>query len=117
MKKRAWIAIVCLLLGCGQLTLSAGRPTSDILISPQTLLLDRTQSGNVTVHTYVAFTGQANVTLEGIEARVIYSDDCGNLVAKFDEDAIKAIVAPPKATLALSIEGEHIGSDTVRVID
>jgi len=46
--------------------------------------------------------------------------DCrGELVAKFDEAAVKAIVEPPSATLTLTgmtIDGDEFsGSDTVKV--
>ncbi|MBN2445287.1 MAG: hypothetical protein JXO22_01075 [Phycisphaerae bacterium] len=117
MKKMILIVGVCTLLGFGQMAYSQGKDTTGISIAPQTLLLSQAQSGRVTVHTGVPFAGQTDVVLEDIAAVSVYSDDCGYLVAKFDEDAVKAIVAPPSATLTLYIEGVDVGSDTVRVVE
>ena len=116
MKKMMLVAAACVLLCFGKMALSNGNPASAITISPQTLLLGFEQSGSVTVHTNVPLGGQTSVMLENINARSVYADNQGCLVAKFAEDAVKAIVAPPQATLTLFIDGEDVGSDTVRVI-
>ncbi|HIE31665.1 MAG TPA: hypothetical protein EYP67_04685 [Methanosarcinales archaeon] len=77
----------------------------------------------VTVHTDIALCEVAcdTLTLNNIPVAWVESDDKGNLVAKFDQSEIKAIVAPPEATLTLTgqtNDGEHIeGSDIIRVID
>ena len=88
-----------------------------ISVSPQTLLLSAVQSGRVTVHTNIPLAGQENVTLDGIPATSIYADNRGHLVAKFREESVKDIVAPPTAVLTLNIDGQDVGSDTVRVVD
>lgn len=92
-----------------------------VAISPHTFLLGTTQSGSVVVHADIPYS-QVDVdtlALNDIEVLHTKADLCGNLVAYFDEAAVKAIVAPPSATLTLT--GELLdetlftGSDTVRV--
>ncbi|MBN2081327.1 hypothetical protein JW859_03870 [bacterium] len=93
-----------------------------IAVSPQTFILGQEQ-GSVSVHTDLPFSQVDKdywVTLNGVAATGIGADSCGDLVAKFDEAEIEAIVAPPSAVLTL--EGQKTdgtpfsGSDTVRVI-
>ena len=124
MKKTVVIA-VCLLLACASAVISGGRSTDPlgVAVSPQTLLLGSDQGGHVVVHTdglpYSAVVG-ASVTLNGVPARSVGADTCGDLVAYFDEAEIKAIVAVPKARLTLAglkVDGTAFaGSDTVRVV-
>ena len=91
-----------------------------IAVSPSTLLKSADQC-DVTVHTTIPLSVvvRPTVKLNGIPAKGTWADNRGCLVARFDEDAVKAIVAPPSALLTLT--GERIdgtlfsGSDRVRV--
>ena len=94
-----------------------GNPNSDICVSPQTFLLSMPQGGSVTVHTNIPYARQSNVMLESVPARYTFADNRGHLVAKFSEDAVEAIVAPPRAVLTLYIDGDDVGSDAVRVLE
>lgn len=99
-----------------------GGGQSPVLISPQTLLLGTEQGGSVVVHMAIPASqvDSSTVALDGVAALSTWADSRGDLVASFDEAAIKAIVAPPSATLTLTgnlHDGTPFaGSDTVRVI-
>ena len=75
----------------------------------------------LTVHTDIAWTlvDTSSLTLNGVAVAWTKYDAKGNLVAKFDLAAIKAIVECPEATLqlvGLTTDGtEFTGSDTVAV--
>ncbi len=92
-----------------------------IKIAPQRLLLSDVQSGTVVVHAEIDYdvVDTASVLLEGVPALHTKADLRGELVAYFDEAAIKALVSPPRATLTLTgttIDGTAFsGSDTVKV--
>ncbi len=94
-----------------------------IAVSPQTLILSMNQGGAVTVHTAVPFSAvdTSSLTLNGVAAEAAWADNCGNLVARFDEAEIEALVAPPGAVLTLEgvmKDGDTFaGSDEVRVIE
>jgi len=112
---------VLLTLGIGSQAASAGEIA--IQVSPSTINLAY-QGTRVTVHAdipYGAVLPDSVVTLNGIAATSTFADDCGDLVAKFDVDAVKRIIAPPSADLTLEgidRTGERFsGTDTVRVID
>ena len=93
----------------------------EVLVSPQNILLDSVQSGSITVHVDIAYSlvNTGSVTLNGVPAKFTFADDRGDLVAKFSEEDIKAIVSPPEATLTLAgvtKAGEAFsGSDVVKV--
>jgi hypothetical protein len=91
-----------------------------ITISPQTLVLS-SDSNCVTVHTNIAI-GQVDcdsLFLAGIAPYLTKADNRGELVAKFDADAIKAIVDPGQVTLTLTgllVDGSSFAaSDTITV--
>ena len=90
-------------------------------MSPQNILLNSVQGGLITVHAEIAYdlVEKGSVTLNGVPARSTFSDDCGDLVAKFSEADIKALVSPPSATLTLAgltTAGDVFsGSDVVMV--
>ena len=95
---------------------------SSISISPHTLIIGHDQGG-VTVHTnipYGAVDLSQEITLGGVPAVYVKSDLRGNLVGKFSEAEIEAIVEPPEALLFLEgylKDGEPFaGSDIVQVI-
>lgn len=97
----------------------------EITISPRTLSLDSVAACDVgvTVHADIplADIDCATLELEGIPVVSTKADNRGNLVANFDRADIKAIVAPPSATLTFTgskQDGTPIaGSDTIRVVD
>lgn len=90
-----------------------------IIVSPKTLVL-RAPIGGVTVHTNIPWVTVdcSTLDLNGLAPTSSSSDDCGDLVAKFDADAVKAIVAPGEATLTLSGVADGVAfavSDTITV--
>jgi len=96
----------------------SGVPT---LVSPQTILLGADQGGEVTVHAEIPFSLVDTSTLElnGLPALYAFPDSRGELVVKFAEAEVKAIVAPPSALLTLdglTVVGElFMGADIVTV--
>jgi hypothetical protein len=98
-----------------------GEPGIAIAISPSTLSLG-SDATCVTVHTNLPFgtVDAGSVALEGIAPYGVKADACGDFVAKFDIDAVKAIVAPPSATLtftgSLNDGTPFAASDTIRVV-
>jgi len=98
-----------------------------IAVSPQNLILSQDQGGAVTVHTAIPYADVVPTSLllgdlqGAVAATGTWADSRGNLVARFNEAEIEAMVAPPSAVLTLSgvmTDGtEFAGSDVVRVID
>ena len=93
-----------------------------IQVSPSALILGA-PGARVTVHADIAYSAVvgSSVTLNGVPAVATFADDCGNLVAKFAQEEIEAIVAPPSATMTLvgtRVDGVTFsGSDTIMVKD
>ena len=94
-----------------------------VTVSPHTIVLGCEKGDRVTVHTDIPL-GQVNresVALSGISPVLVKADSCGNLVAKFDQASIEALVELPEATLLLTgMTTDDVpfrGSDTVRVIE
>ncbi len=93
----------------------------DIMVSPSTLYLE-SEGTWVTVHADIPYGAvvSASVELNGIAVDWTKADNQGDLVAKFELDTVKGIVAPPSATLTLSgttIDGSTFsGTDTVKVV-
>ena len=124
--KRAVHALIILALATGlsaQTALAGGAAEGvTIAVAPHTLLLSSIQGGEVTVHAEIAYgrVETASITLNGVAVKWTKSDARGELVAKFDEDEVKAIVTAPSADLTLrgmTVDGEPFeGTDTVRVV-
>ncbi len=74
-----------------------------ITISPQTLVL-HCDTGSVSVHSNIALSlvDRDSVLLEGIAPYLVKADSRGEMVAKFDPDAVKAVVSPGEVTLTLT---------------
>jgi len=95
--------------------------TISITVSPSTIYLG-SRGGVVSVHTDIPFgvVNCATLALNGIPAQSAFPDDRGDLVVKVGLDRVKAIIAPPSATLTLTGETKDgvpfAGSDTVPVI-
>ena len=125
MKRSAVVVVVSLCVIAGMYaTAFCGNRTDDplgVAVSPQTLILNQEQS-SVVVHTAIPLSAvdTSTVTLNGIPVVWTKADARGELVAFFDESAVKAIVTPPSAVLTLSgtmKDGSGFsGSDEVRVI-
>jgi hypothetical protein len=94
-----------------------------ITVSPSTIVLGCDKGDRVTVHTDMPLSevDRESLALSGVAPITVKSDSRGNLVAKFDQEAIEVIVAPPQATLVLTgttTDGDYFqGSDVVRVIE
>ncbi len=113
-------AALCLAIG-----LSVGQAfsveTVEIQVAPHTMLLSSVQSGEVTVHVDIPYSlvVESTIFMNGIAVSWTKADDCGDLVAKFDEAAVKGVLELPSTILTLSgttTEGvDFAGSDTVKV--
>lgn len=103
---------------CLVMTLLAGSAFSNnrtddplgIAVAPHTLVLSKSQ-GAVSVHTYIPYSRVECDTLilesdvpgaDSLDPTWTKADDRGNLVAYFDEDEVKSIVAVPETTLTLT---------------
>ena len=118
-----WTCTLVMALGLMGKAFSGAR-TEDplgVAVSPQMILLGSDQGGDVSVHTDIPYGSVdcSTLALNGIPVSWTKADSCGNLVAKFDEWAVKAIVAPPGATMTLTGTTKDgvsfAGSDTVQV--
>lgn len=96
-------------------------PDDGISVSPSTLVMG-SKGVWVTVHADIRYSivDAATVKLNGVPVTATFADNQGDLVAKFQIDAIKGTVAPPLAEVTLvanTYDGdEFVGTDTVRVI-
>jgi hypothetical protein len=119
------VGVVLVAFVPGALCLGSTEAAMEIAISiaPNTIVLGCDKGDRVTVHTDIALgvVDRATVELSGVSPLLIKADNRGNLVAKFDQASIEALVAPPDATLVLTgmtKDGVAFsGSDTVRVIE
>ena len=122
------LVLVCagaLALAAGVAERVSGRPAAaeaelSITISPSVLVL-HSEGEWVTVHTNIGL-GQVDtgtVALSGLPVARTKADAQGNLVAKFHVEDVKAMVAPPVATLELTLtttDGRTLSaSDTIEV--
>ena len=102
-----------------------------ITVSPSTLMLSR-DIGCVTIHSNIPYGSvlfeedEPLLSLQGIPGSdpnapcCTKADLCGDLVAKFDGDMVRDIVAPGQVILTLSgltTDGAFSASDTIRVKD
>lgn len=118
----ATVAALLIVIGSAMLMANGGSEGDGICItiSPQTLVLSHDSCG-VTVHTNIAIglVDCDSLQLDGIAPYLTKADNRGELVAKFDADAVKAIVAPGQVTLTLTGElkdGQSFAaSDTIMV--
>ncbi len=132
MKKMCWmVCIVGVLLTAGVVsTLSArtgpdgGEGDFDIYVSPGQIVKSA-PCNCVTIHTDVPYTAVDGVSVAVDEvnydgALVTFADDCGNLVVKLDFAGVAALVAPPTATIELTVVVDGVASSAsadVRVKD
>ena len=94
----------------------------EITISPKALVLGPCGGPWVTVHTDIPYSAVQSSSLElgGVGVAWTKADSLGNLVAKFAEADIEAIVSPPSVTLEMTGQTKlgtlFAGSDTIRVL-
>jgi len=111
---------VSVLIGLISMTACAADLEINVKVSPNTIVLV-SEGTLVTIHTNIALSAvdTASLTLNGIPVAWTKADARGNLVAKFNQYEVKAIVSPPEATLelvGLKTDGTSFsGSDTVVV--
>lgn len=92
-----------------------------VQVAPQTFILNTTQSGEITVHAEVPYSAvdTSSITLNGIPVTWTKADNRGELVAKFDESLVEAILEVPSTLLTLTgnrLDGTTFsGSDEVQV--
>ena len=120
------ICLVCCVAVCGW-ALADEVLAVAIEVAPKTLNLQN-QGQVVTVHTDIAY-GDVDgwsVTLNGLEIQSFKADDCGNFVAKFDIDAVKAMVETGDLSLGvntlvltgLTKDGENFeGATEIVIVD
>ena len=117
------VLAVCLVVFVSSVALFGAR-TDDplgIAVSPHTLIIGADQ-GSISVHTAIPLSAVDTSTLQlnGVPVWWTKADARGELVAKFHEADVKAIVAPPTTVLTLTGEmkdgSPFAGSDEVRVI-
>jgi ABC-type Co2+ transport system permease subunit len=116
-------ALACVVVLSVALGLQAASsvPQGGILVSPSTLVMG-SEGVWVTVHADIPYriVDAATVTLNGVPVSATFADNQGELVAKFQIDAVKGTVSPPSAEVELvarTYDGdEFVGTDTVRVI-
>lgn len=126
------VALAC--AACGDTSISAPVHPADVAsrdgaelelsvpiqVSPATLVLDSPGTW-VTVHADIAYgdVDHATLTMNGVEVVYVKSDNCGDLVVKFDRRDVQDIVSPPEATLTLTgftVDGTPFaGSQVIRV--
>lgn len=118
--KRIMLRVCSFCLMLSVLSLAAFADEIVIKVTPSAIVLESDGTW-VTVHTDIALSAvdTSTLTLNGVEVAWTKADAKGNLVAKFAQADIKAIIAPPEATLELvgmtEAGVEFSGSDTVLV--
>jgi len=85
-----------------------------MMVSPQTIVLAKTNA--VTVHTNIPATSVAaeTVTLDDVAPLAVWADDCGDLAARFDVDALTLI---PARQVLLTLRGVYTSGDTFAAED
>ena len=97
--------------------------TVAVQVAPHTMLLSSSQADFVTVHAEIAYglVDTSTLTLNGVVVAWTKADSRGELVAKFREADVKAVLSSPETTLTLRgmtvAGGEFSGEDTVKVRD
>ena len=92
-----------------------------MMVSPQCIVLSKVDS--ITVHTNIPLDDDdvTSVTIDGVEASMVWNDDCGHLAARFAvaDLGLQASKDPVELTMIVSpVAGSDIEvSDEVRVKD
>ena len=109
MKNLVQLCIILLVVGCfvglawGNKACETPDGAFDIMISPKTIVLS-SPCDTITVHSNIPFDDvDGSVAINGVDARATFPDDCGDLVAKIDIEALAEFLTPgPDVTLTLS---------------
>ena len=121
----AYAAVAILALALSPLRAADSTLAIMVKCSPAVVIMDAAASGDcLTVHTDLRFSTvdtSKPVELNGLKAYALFSDNRGNLVAKFNLTALRLLLAPP--TTKLTMTGctktgvAFAGSDVVRVVE
>jgi hypothetical protein len=127
MSKKILLTLLVVVVLCIGVTspVLANDNSIEVIVSPSVLNLD-SNGGSLSIHTdidYSSVNSVNDVFLEVDEVEIpgisIFPDDRGDLVVKGDIETVKNMVSVGEATFDLSVstvDGEHNGSDTIRVI-
>ena len=125
MKTIRMILLLALVMGISGGVILANKAADNdgicIVISPNTLKLSK-NTACITVHSNIpiGIVDCDSLQLGGIDPVLVKADSLGHLVAKFDNEALKAIVEPGQVTLTLTgllVDGPFAASDTITVIE
>jgi len=108
---RTWIvAVAVLTLATAGIVVAAEIPV-EVQVSPATIVLGAPCTW-VTIHTDIPAAGvvAGTVELNGVVATIVKADARGNLVGKFDFDAITADLSPGEAVMDFA--GAYANGDT-----
>lgn len=114
------IAAVVLAFGAVAPGVAQSPMTLDIDIAPKMINME-SQGWTFTVHGEILLSkvDRTSIEMNGLYPTEVFADDCGELVAKFDLDAVKRIVYPPETTLTftgVTVDGvPFVGTAIVRV--
>jgi hypothetical protein len=116
--------ILGLILLLAAFAVPAAADEANIVVQPHTLAM-QSLGGTVSVHTDIEYGAGApwTATLNGLEAYLCKSDLRGNLVAKFNLEAVKAMAegsSSPQLTLSFvaipsGAEGTFTGTDSITI--
>ena len=113
------VGMVVGIAGARQEALAA--ETIVIQVSPSTICLG-SKGGVVSVHADIPFSTVdcSTLDLSGLPAQSAFPDDRGDLVVKVSLERVKAMIAPPSATLTLTGATKagvpFTGTDTIGVV-
>ena len=117
-----WFAVFSGIASLGLASVALASDPVDIYVSPSVLVLQSKTASPITVHATVKLStvNAATVQLNGIPAKSVFADSRGELVAKFDIAAVKALAElSPELTLTLTADlkdgSEITGIDVVQV--
>ncbi|MBD3298669.1 MAG: hypothetical protein GF341_08450 [candidate division Zixibacteria bacterium] len=113
------VAIMVIALGT-TLVWAQASTTLTIDIAPKVIHMN-SQGGTFTVHGEIPLSrvDRNSIAMNGLYPYLVKADARGELVAKFDIDAVKRIVSPPETAMTftgLTVDGtSFVGTATVRV--
>ena len=122
------LCVLCLVIGAFAGYAYSGRTDEEpvegvpMVVSPQTISF-KSLGGCVSVHAEIPYSivDCSTIEMNGLTPYLCKPDLRGELVAKFNLEAVKAIVSPPSATMVMTGATKDgvpfSGTDTVRVVD
>lgn len=127
MKTLLWLAILfvsILFPGAAGTSNATDSLQVAVAVSPQTLLLNKAQSGYATVHVSIAYrlVDKKSIRMNGLVPSRTFADDRGELVAKFIEQEVKDLARETGGKtlklilIGLTTDGRSFsGTDMVKV--